>query len=178
MFPPLQILGPGPSSPGAQRVPPDSPGHNPVIQPISSSSTPPPGLSSGAPGRLPIRLPMQQLQLTAEPQTAELLWIGVLRKIPEFSKDGYDSKDLTNDLSDLGSAEGKPPLSLKQTEFTLNQFSKMIGQANYSVFNQQKIVWVAEFLETQSHGRIQGQNCLEQLLDGLMRWEQAVDEFW
>ena len=53
MFPPQQITGHGPSSPGAPRVPPAPTGNNPVIRPTSSASTAPGQLSS-APGRPPL----------------------------------------------------------------------------------------------------------------------------
>jgi hypothetical protein len=53
-----------------------------------------------------------------------------------MSYDEYDAAEESDNSSDLGSAEGKPPISLKQIEFSLKQFAKRIGQANYSVFNK------------------------------------------
>jgi len=47
-----------------------------------------------------------------------------------MSYDEYDAADGSNNLSDLGGAEGKPPISLKQTEFSLKQFGKRMGQPN------------------------------------------------
>jgi hypothetical protein len=36
-----------------------------------------------------------------------------------MSYDEYDAADESYDLSDLGTGEGIPPISLKQTEFSL-----------------------------------------------------------
>jgi hypothetical protein len=44
-----------------------------------------------------------------------------------MSYDDYDADDVSNDSSDSGSAEGKLPVSLKQTEFSLMQFAKRMG---------------------------------------------------
>jgi hypothetical protein len=81
--------------------------------------------------------------------------------LPEISYEEYDADDESNDSSDLGGAEGKPPVSLKQTEFSLKQFAKRIGQANYSAFNKWKKGWVAGFLEKEHRSIIQGQKRLK-----------------
>jgi len=60
--------------------------------------------------------------------------------LPELCYDECDADDESDDLPDLGGAEGKPPVSLKQTEFSLKQFAKRMGQANYSAFNKWKKV--------------------------------------
>jgi len=73
-----------------------------------------------------------------------------------MSHDEYDAADESDDTSDLGGAEGTPPISLKQTEFSLKLFAKRMGQANYSVFNKWKKVWVAGFLEKKHRSIIQG----------------------
>jgi hypothetical protein len=52
----------------------------------------------------------------------------------------YVAADESDDSSDLGSAEGKPPISLKQMEFSLKQFAKRMGQPNFSTFNKWKKV--------------------------------------
>ena len=57
-----------------------------------------------------------------------------------MSFDNYDAGGERDDWSDLGAAEGKPLLSLRQTEFYLRQFAKRMGQANYRVFNKWKKV--------------------------------------
>jgi len=44
--------------------------------------------------------------------------------LPEISYDEFDTDAESDDLSDLGGAEGKAPISLKQTEFSLKQFTK------------------------------------------------------
>jgi hypothetical protein len=56
-FPQQQFEGQRPSSLAAPKVAPGPLGNNSVNRPISSSSTPPPGPLSGAPGRPPISLP-------------------------------------------------------------------------------------------------------------------------
>jgi hypothetical protein len=97
--------------------------------------------------------------------------------LPEISYNKYDADDESDDLSDLGGAEGKPPVSLKQTEFTLKQFAKRMGQANNSTFNKWKKGWVAGFLEKMHWSIIRGQNRLKQLSDGPLHWETAVADF-
>jgi len=80
-----------------------------------------------------------------------------------ISYNEYDADDESDDSSNLGGAEGKPPVSLKQPEFSLKQFAKRMGQANYSAFNKWKKVWVAGFLENKHLSIIRGQNRLKQL---------------
>jgi len=75
-----------------------------------------------------------------------------------MSYNEYDAADDSDDLLDSGGAEGKPPISLKQTKFTLKQFAKRMGQANYSAFNKWQKVWVAGFLEKKHRSIIRGQN--------------------
>jgi hypothetical protein len=58
----------------------------------------------------------------------------------------------------LGGAEGKPPVSLKQTKFSLKQFAKRMGQANYSAFKKWEKGWGAGFLEKKHQSIIWGQN--------------------
>jgi len=94
--------------------------------------------------------------------------------LPEISYNDYDADDQCDDLSDLGGAEGKPPVSLKQTKFSLKQFAKMMGQANYSAFNKWKKVWEAGFLEKKHRSITLRQNRLKQLIDGPLLWEMAV----
>jgi len=100
-----------------------------------------------------------------------------LPPLPEISYNKYDADDESDDLLNLGGAEGKPPVSLKQTEFSLKQFAKRMGQANYSAFNKWKKVWVAGFLEKKHWFIIRGQNRLKQLRDGPLHWETAVADF-
>jgi hypothetical protein len=52
----------------------------------------------------------------------------------------YVAADESDDSSDLGSAEGKPPISLKQMEFSLKQFAKRMALPNFSTFNKWKKV--------------------------------------
>jgi hypothetical protein len=56
----------------------------------------------------------------------------------------------------LGDADGKPPYSLKEMEFSLKQFAKRMGQPNFSAFNEWKKVWVMGFLEKKHQSIIWG----------------------
>jgi len=161
MFPQEQFPGQGPSSPGAPRVPPGLPGNNPVNWPTLYSSTPPPGHPSGVPVRTPISLPMKQLLPPAKPRTPDVARIADLPRLPEISYDNYDGDDQSDDSLDLGGAEGKPPVGLKQTQFSLKHFAKRMWQVNYSVLNKWKKEWVAGFLEKKHRSIIRGQNHLK-----------------
>ena len=89
--------------------------------------------------------------------------IADLPPLPEISDDGFNADAESNDSSDLGGAEGKASISLKQTEFSLKQFAKRMGQPKFSAFNKWKKVWVAGFLEKKYWSIIPGQNCLKQM---------------
>jgi hypothetical protein len=91
-----------------------------------------------------------------------------------MSSDEYHAADESHNLSDLGSAEGKLPISLKQTEFSLKQFAKRMGQPNFITFNKWKKVWVAGFHEKKHRSILQGQNQLKQVRDGPLHRETAV----
>jgi len=158
MFPPPQFPEQGPLSPGALRVPPGPPGHHPVNQLTSSSSTPPPQPPSGAPGRHPINHPTSRVEQPAAPRETDVVGIADLPPLPEMSYDEYDAADESDNSSDLGSAAGKPPISLKQRQFSLKQFAKRMGQPNCSAYNKCKKVWVAGFLEKKHRSTIQRQN--------------------
>jgi hypothetical protein len=67
--------------------------------------------------------------------------------LPEILYNEYYADDESDDSLDLGGEQGKPPVSLKQTEFSFKSFGKRIGQANYSAFIKWKKGWVAAFLE-------------------------------
>jgi len=56
--------------------------------------------------------------------------------LPEISYGKFDADYESDDSSELGGAEGKAPTSLKQTEFSLKQFAKRMGQPNFSAFNK------------------------------------------
>jgi hypothetical protein len=74
-------------------------------------------------------------------------------------------------LSDLGGAESKTSISLKETEYSLKQFAKSMGQPNISTFNKWKNVWVPGFVGKKHRSVIQGQTHLKQLHDGPLQWE-------
>ena len=81
-----------------------------------------------------------------------------LPPLPEIAYDEYDAAGESNILLDLGGAEDKPPISLKQMEFSLKQFVKRMGQPNLSAFNKWKKVWVAGFFEKKDWSINRGQN--------------------
>jgi len=173
MFPPRQFPRQGPSSPGAPRVPPALLGNIPVIPPTSSASTPY-KQSPGAPGRPPISLPTKRCQPAAKPRRTDVAGIADLPPSPEISYDEFDADYESDDSSDFGGAQGKAPISLKQSEFSLKQFAKKMGLPNFSAFNKWKKVWVAGFLKKKHRSIIPGQNCLKQQRDGPLHWEKAV----
>ena len=178
MFPQLQFPGQGLSSPGALRVPPGLPRNYPVNSPTSSCLTAPAQPPSGAPGRHPISLPTKRFQPPAEPRKTDIPGILDLPPFPEISYYEYDVADESNDSSDLGGAGGKPPISLKQMEFSLKQFAKKIGQLNISALNKWKKVGVAGFLEKKHRSIIQGQIRLKQVWDRPLHWEWQSQRFW
>ena len=178
MLLPPQFPGQGLASPGASRIPPGLPGNHPVNQPTSSSSTPPPQPRSGVPGRHPTSLPTKRLQPQEEPGKTYVPGTSDLPPLPEISYDEYDAADKSDDSSDLGGAGGKPPISLKQTEFCLMQFAKSMGQPNFSAFKKWKRVWVAGFLEKKHRYITRRQNQFKQLRDGPLVWETAVAHFF
>jgi len=161
MFPCQQYPGQEPLSPGALRVPPPLPGNIPVIRLTSFASTPY-GHLPGAPGRPPISLSTKRFKPAAEPRRTDVAGIADLPPLPEISYDEFDADYESDDSSQLAGAEGKAPISLKQTEFSLKQFAKRMGQPNFSAFNEWKKVWVAAILEKKHRFIILGQN----------RWKQ------
>jgi len=174
MFPPLQFPGKGPSSPGATRVPPGLLGNDPVNQATSSSSTTPLQPPFGAPGRHPISLPTKRFQPPTQPLTTDVAGIVNLPPLPEMSYYEYDAADESDHLSDLGGAQGKHPISLKQMEFSGNQFVKRMRKPSFSAFNEWKKLWVAEFLEKKHRSIIRGQSRFNHVRDGPLHWETAI----
>ena len=157
-------------------MPPALPGDNPVIRPTSSASTTP-GQLPGAPARPPIRLPTRLFQPAAEQRRTDAAKIADFPPLPEILYDEYDADYGSDNSSDLGGAEGKASISLKQMEFSLKQFAKGMGQPNVSTFNKWKKVWVAGFLKTKYRSIIRGQNHIKSLQDGPLHWDTAVADF-
>ena len=91
--------------------------------------------------------------------------------------DDYDADDESDDSSDLNSAEGKLPVSLKPTEFSLKQSANRMEQANYSGFNKWKKVWVADFFQRKYQSIMRGQNYLNDVRNAPLHWEMAVSDF-
>jgi hypothetical protein len=101
---------------------------------------------------------MNPFQLPVEPHRTEVATIVELTKLLEMSYSNYDADDESPNSSGLGGADGKPPVNLKETEFSLKDFAKWMGQANYCAFNKWKKVWVAGFLEKQHRPVLLSQN--------------------
>jgi len=66
--------------------------------------------------------------------------IADLPPLPVISFDEFDAYTGIDDSWDLGGAEGKALISLKQMEFTLKQFAKRMRQPNFGAFNKWKTV--------------------------------------
>jgi len=89
----------------------------------------------GTPHKPPLK---KTCQPPAEPRKTDVAGIADLPQLQGMSYNEYDAADESDDLLDLGGVECKPPISLKQTQFSLKQFAKRMGQANYSAFNKWK----------------------------------------
>jgi len=174
--PHLQIAGQGLSSPGAPWVPPGPPEDYPVNWPKSSSPNAPPEPRSDAPTRPPISLPLIRFQPHAEPWKTDVRNIRYSASWPGISYTYYDADDESNDSSDWGGTEIKLPVSLNQTEFSMKQFAKRMGQANYSGCNKWKKVWVAGFQEKKYRYNMREQNRLKQVRDGHLHWAMEVTD--
>jgi len=177
MFLPQQFTQQGPSSPATPRVPPSPTGIIPANRPTSSSS-PPYGQIPSTPGRPSISLPTKRFQLAAELRRIDVAEIADLPPSPDNSYAEFDADAEINDSLDFSQAEGKAPISLKQTEFSLKQFAKRMGQPNFSAFNKRKKVWVAAFLQKKYRCVIPGQNCLKQLWDGPLHKVRRLQILW
>ena len=117
---------------------------------------------------------MIQFQLAAEPHSTDVAKIADMPPLPDISYAQYDAEYESDELSDLGGAEGKASISLKQVEFSLKQFAKRMVQPNFSTLNKRKKVWVAGFLEKKLRSSIRGQNPLKQPQDGPLSSEIGV----
>jgi hypothetical protein len=120
---------------------------------------------------------MKRFQLAVEPRRTDVTGIPDMPPLPEISYDKFDSDAESDDSSDLGGADCKAPISLKQTEFSLKQFAKRMGQPNFSAFNKWKKVWVAGSLWKKHRSIIPGQNFLNQMRNGPLLWATAVADF-
>jgi len=89
-----------------------------------------------------------------------------LPPLPGITYDEFDADAECNDSLDLGGAGDKAPLNSKQMEFSLKQFTKWMGQANFRTFNEWKKVWVAGVLKKKHAAIIPVQNLVRQLQDG------------
>jgi hypothetical protein len=97
-----------------------------------------------------------------------------LHPLTESSYDEFDADAGSDDSSDLGGAEGKAPISLQQTEFSLKQFAKRMGQPNFGTFKEWKKVWVAGILKKNHSSSIPGHNRLKHMPHRPLHWDTAV----
>jgi hypothetical protein len=97
-----------------------------------------------------------------------------LSALLDISYDEFDEDYESDDSSDLGSAKGTALISLKQTEFSLKQFAKTIGQPNLSTFNKWTNVWVAGLLQKKHSSIIRGPNRSNQFQDGPPHGEPRI----
>jgi len=82
-----------------------------------------------------------------EPRKTDVARIADLPPLLEGSYDDYNADDESDKSSDLGGADGTPLVRVKQTEFFLKLFARMMGQADYAACNKWKKVWMAGFLK-------------------------------
>jgi hypothetical protein len=101
---------------------------------------------------------MKRFQPPAEPLKTDVAGIADLPPLPEWCYYEYDAAEESDYSLDVGGAEGKPPIGLKEMEFSLKQYSKRMGQPNYIGFNKWKKVWLAGFIEKKHLSIIRGQN--------------------
>ena len=177
MIPQQQFHGQGPSSWAAPTVPPGRPCNNLVNRPTSSTSTPPPGPPSDAPGRLCISLPTKHFLPAAELRKTDVARIADVPSLQQIWINEYEAADESDNSLALGSGEGQPLVSPMQTEFSLTRLVKWMGRANNCVVNKWKKGWVAGFLQKKHRSIIRGQNRLTQLWDGPLHWATAVADF-
>jgi len=177
IIPPPQFTRQALSSPDALQLPPALPGNNPLI-PLKSSSSTPIWSPSDTPGKSPLSLWIKTLQPAVYLPQSNIAIIEDFPPLQDHSDTEYDVHGKTNDLANLGSAEGEAPISLKQMEFLWKQFAEMMGQPNHSVFNKWKKEWGAWCLGKKHQGIIQSQKHLEQLQYELLHTEKAVMFFF
>jgi hypothetical protein len=174
MFPPQLFPWHGLLSLGTLRVPPGPPGNHLVNSPASTSSTPPPGLPCSTPGIPPNSLPVTRFKPSAELRSPDVSRSARLPQLQNIFYTLYDAVDDSDDSLDIGGAEGNWLLSLMRAKLSLNKFAKRWGQANYSVFNNWKRVYVARLLKRKHWIIICRQNDLKQLQDGPFDRETPV----
>jgi len=145
MNPCQQFPKQGLTCPCTPRVSPAPPGNNAVIRSTSCTSTPYIQLP-GKPGRPPISLPTKRFEQAAELRRSDVIGISDLPPVPDISSDKFDADYESHVSSDLSCGEVKAPISLKEMEFSVNQFAKNMGQPIFSTFNKWNKVWVAGYL--------------------------------
>jgi len=122
----------------------------------------------------PNKHPDKKFRPPVKPQKTDVTPISDLPPSPEMAYNKGDAVDERDDSLNLGGAECTTPIRLKQTEFSLKQFARRMGQANYSGFNMWNKLWVARFQQRKHRSIIQGRSRLKQVWDGPLDWETAV----
>jgi hypothetical protein len=112
----------------------------------------------------------------AEPCRTNVAGIAELPPLPEISCDEFDVHDKSDDSSESGGSKGIAQICLKQTQFSLMQFAKRMGQPNFGAFNKWKKVWVAHFLHKKHQSIILGENRLKQKRDVPLSWETVTPD--
>jgi len=109
---------------------------------------------------------MKRFQPAGEPCRTVIAGMADLPLLPDIAFDEFDADYECNDSSEVSRANPNPPISMKQTEFSLKQFGNRMGQPNFSGFSKWMNVWVAGFLEKMHWFIIPGQNRFKQLQAG------------
>lgn len=77
----------------------------------------------------------------------------------------------------MDGTKGKPPITVKHSEFSLMQLAARMRQANYRVFNIWKKVWVAGFLGKKHSSIIRSENHLNECEYQPLHRDKAVTDF-
>jgi hypothetical protein len=76
----------------------------------------------------------------AEQRTTDVARIADLPPLADNIYDEYNADYESDDLSDMGGAEGNDPILLQGMEYCLKQFAARIEQPKFSTFNKWKKV--------------------------------------
>jgi len=102
-----------------------------------------------------ISLPTKWFQPLVELQKTDVAVIADLLSLLQSYYKAFNVVNKSENLSDFSSPDDKPLIYMKQTEFAWKQFVKRMRQANYSVFNKRKSMWVAGSMEKKHWSIIQ-----------------------
>jgi hypothetical protein len=92
---------------------------------------------------------MKRIKSAADWCNKDVAVIADLPPLQDITHDQYDADYVSDNLSALGGAECKAPISLKQIELSLEQFVKSMVQPNCSTFhNGRKYGWLSSWRRT------------------------------